>query len=179
MLDNNTLPHDVADKNGNPQHDGQAYRLGVGIMLFNRDGLIFAGERKNVAKAWQMPQGGIDDGETPDAAMRRELHEETGIAAPQVKIISQSKDWLVYDLPPAVRQELWNGKYAGQKQRWYLCQFIGEDSQVNLQAHNPPEFLTWRWCRPDELLRSIVDFKQQLYQNLLTEFLPQIKNIIG
>ncbi len=154
-----------------------AYRLGVGVMIFNNRGLIFAGERQQMSNAWQMPQGGIDEGESPDAAMVRELYEETGIVQAHIKIIKQSDEWLAYDLPPSLRGQFWHGRYVGQKQKWYLCHFLGEDKDVNIMAHDPAEFVQWTWLSTDELLARAVDFKKDLYKQIFNLFMPEISKI--
>jgi putative (di)nucleoside polyphosphate hydrolase len=142
-------------------------------MLVNQEGLIFAGQRndrpENEPPAWQMPQGGVDKGEAPREAVLRELWEETGVTADLVTIEAQSKDWLPYDLPLALSQKLWKGRYRGQEQMWFLMRFNGKDSDVNIQTEHP-EFSEWRWMGSDELLTSIVPFKRALYSKVLAEF---------
>jgi putative (di)nucleoside polyphosphate hydrolase len=149
------------------------YRRGVGVMLLSRDGKIWAGRRiDNTDEAWQMPQGGIDKGEKPWATALRELEEETGIPPRLVERISKFPERLRYELPRALQGKLWGGKYRGQLQDWYLCRFLGEDSDVNI-ATSHPEFCDWKWVAPAELLDLIVPFKRDLYQQLLDEFRDQ------
>ncbi|MGI9461980.1 MAG: RNA pyrophosphohydrolase [Alphaproteobacteria bacterium] len=155
------------------------YRFGVGVMLFNYQGLIFAGERKKISNAWQMPQGGIDKGETPYQAMLRELYEETGIRQQHIEIIKQTEDWLHYDLPPNIQRRLWQGKYIGQKQKWYLCRFVGRDEDVNIKAHRPCEFIEWNWLATDDLMSMAVDFKQELYKKIFTRFMPEMAKCLA
>ena len=146
------------------------YRRGVGVMLLNRDGKVFVGARiDNTDEAWQMPQGGIDQGEKPWAAALRELEEETGIAPHLVEKIAECPERLKYDLPEEIRHRLWGGKWLGQDQDWFLCRFLGTDSDVNI-ATKHPEFREWKWIEPRELPDLIVPFKRDLYRQLLREF---------
>ena len=154
------------------------YRLNVGIMLVNDDGFVFVGQRSdNHSDAWQMPQGGIDEGEDPKEAALRELFEETGIATNLVEILSVSKDWVHYDLPIELIDKLWNGQYRGQKQKWYLMRFLGSDSEVNIQTEHP-EFSKWKWMQPDNLVENIVPFKRPVYQQVIAEFRHNLTNFV-
>ena len=153
-----------------PNEREMAYRPCVGIMLVNRDGKVFVGQRlDNVVEAWQMPQGGIDEGEDAKAAALRELGEETGIAPEHVEIIAKAKDEHFYDLPPELLGKLWGGKYRGQRQYWYLARFLGQDSDINIETTHP-EFRAWRWATPESLPEMIVPFKRKLYRDILQEF---------
>ena len=146
------------------------YRRGVGVMLLNHDGKVFVGARiDNTDEAWQMPQGGIDQGEKPWAAARRELEEETGIAPHLVERIAECPERLKYDLPASIRDRLWGGKWIGQDQDWYLCRFLGEDRDINIATRHP-EFREWKWIAPEQLPELIVPFKRDLYRQLLREF---------
>ncbi|GHA49023.1 RNA pyrophosphohydrolase [Amylibacter ulvae] len=150
------------------------YRPCVGIMLCNRDGGIFAGQRlDNPTAAWQMPQGGVDPGEDPRDAALRELEEETGIPANAVEIVTQTDDWIPYDLPHALVPKLWKGKYRGQEQQWFLMRFLGDDNLVNIETEHP-EFAKWCWMPADQLLDSIVPFKRATYERVLREFQTQL-----
>ncbi|BBD97236.1 RNA pyrophosphohydrolase [Sphingobium amiense] len=153
-----------------PNEQELAYRPCVGIMLVNMDGRVFVGQRlDNVVEAWQMPQGGIDEGEDARAAAFRELGEETGIASDLVDIIATTKEQHFYDLPPELMGKLWGGKYRGQRQIWFLARFLGTDEDVNIQTPHP-EFRAWRWADPDSLPDLIVPFKRKLYRDILQEF---------
>ena len=146
------------------------YRQGVGLALFNAQGLVFAARRIDTdGLAWQMPQGGIDKGETPEQAALRELEEEIGTA--KAEIIATSQDWLTYDLPKDLVGKLWKGKYRGQKQKWFAMLFLGEDKDINL-ATKHPEFNQWRWAEFREVIELIVPFKRELYEQVATEFAP-------
>ncbi len=149
-----------------PEH----YRRGVGVMLLNAAGEVWVGARiDNTDDAWQMPQGGIDQGEKPWATALRELEEETGIAPRLVERIADGSRRLRYDLPDELRDELWGGKWKGQDQDWFLCRFLGEDGDIDL-ATKHPEFREWRWVDPAQLPELIVPFKRNLYRQLLREF---------
>jgi putative (di)nucleoside polyphosphate hydrolase len=146
------------------------YRRGVGVMLLNRDGKVFVGARiDNTDEAWQMPQGGIDEGEEPWATALRELEEETGISPQLVERIAECPERLKYELPEEIRGRLWGGKWIGQDQDWYLARFLGSDADVNI-ATGHPEFRDWKWIEPAELPELIVSFKRELYRRLLREF---------
>lgn len=146
------------------------YRPCVGVMLINQDGFIFTGERLDTPGAWQMPQGGIDKGETPEDAAVRELKEETGVAQELVTIQSRTADWVLYDLPPHLLGKVWRGKYAGQKQIWFKMLFTGNDSAINIQTKHP-EFRRWKWSDPEDVIVEIVDFKRPVYSVVLSELL--------
>ena len=146
------------------------YRPCVGICLTNAQGLIFAGQRKDSpSRAWQMPQGGIDDGEKPRDAALRELHEETGITADLVQILDKTSDWLTYDLPPELLGKIWGGKYRGQRQKWVLMRYLGTDAQINIGTDHP-EFSAWKWIGADEMLAEIVPFKRDVYSQVIAAF---------
>ncbi len=150
------------------------YRKNVGMAVINSDGHVFAGQRLDSDyEAWQMPQGGIDDGETADVAAKRELWEETGIVENHIDIIATSTDWLRYDFPPELAAKLWRGGYRGQEQKWYLMRFLGADADINIVTEHP-EFSTWKWMAPEELMSKIVPFKRQLYVQVFDEFTPYL-----
>ena len=152
------------------------YRPCVGVMLVNADGRVFVGKRidNKEGDAWQMPQGGVDEGEDLRSAVLRELAEETGVGEALVTIIAQTREDLLYDLPDELIGKLWKGKYRGQRQRWFLLRFDGADGDVRLDAHDPAEFCEWRWVAPETLPDMIVPFKKRVYRAVLEEFRPLI-----
>ncbi len=149
------------------------YRPGVGIMLLNAKNMVFIGKRiDTTSDAWQMPQGGIDEGEEASAAALRELEEEAGTR--NATILAQSREWLSYDLPDRLIPRIWNGKYRGQRQKWFALRFLGEDSQININTAHP-EFCEWRWATITDLPDLAVPFKRLIYNKVIEEFLPVIK----
>ncbi len=157
----------------------ELYRPCVGIMLVNKEGKVFTGQRiDQLGDYWQMPQGGIDEGETVEEAAFRELYEETGISKDKVEIIAIDSEWRKYDLPPQMIGRLWDGKYRGQIQRWILLGFLGEDSDIRLDLHTP-EFSTWQWQNIVMLPHVIVPFKQDIYTQVLKEFRPPIAEYLA
>ncbi len=150
------------------------YRPCVGVVLVNAQGLIFAGQRKDSdSPAWQMPQGGIDDGEKPRAAALRELWEETGVTADKVDFVAKTAAWVTYDLPPELLGRVWGGKYRGQKQKWFLFRFTGTDADIRIDTDHP-EFSRWRWIGADEMVAAIVPFKRAVYEQVVAEFRPHL-----
>jgi len=151
------------------------YRQGVGIVLINDEGRIFAGRRYDrFQEAWQMPQGGIDAGETPRAAALRELEEETGVAERLVDVLAEDPDWRRYDLPGPLADSAWGGKYRGQEQKWFAARFLGRDSDIDIETEHQ-EFIAWRWATTEELLKSIVDFKRPLYEAVFGAFAVHLR----
>ena len=145
------------------------YRENVGMVIINAEGHIFAGKRlDNNTDAWQMPQGGIDEGEAPEAAAYRELSEETGIYHSKARLLGKTKDWLSYDIPVDLIPKLWGGRYRGQRQKWFAFEFLGKDSDININTEEP-EFSEWAWKSKDNLLSSIVPFKLDVYQRVFLE----------
>ena len=139
-------------------------------MLINRDRRIFAAERLDTPGAWQMPQGGIDTGEKPLDAATRELEEETGISPNGVTVLQQTRDWLTYDLPEHLLGKVWDGRYRGQKQHWFLMRLDADPAVIKLETEHQ-EFSRWKWSDPAQLLAEIVPFKKDLYQRVLDELL--------
>ncbi|TJZ92564.1 RNA pyrophosphohydrolase [Paracoccus gahaiensis] len=148
---------------------GLPYRPCAGVVLVNRDGLVFAGHRLDMPGAWQMPQGGIDGDETPREAALRELTEETGVGPDLVEVLAETPDWVVYDLPPDMLGRVWKGRFGGQRQKWLLLRFLGEDRDVAIETAHP-EFDRWQWMRADDLLENIVPFKRAVYAEVLDAF---------
>jgi putative (di)nucleoside polyphosphate hydrolase len=144
------------------------YRPCVGIMLFNKDGKVFVGKRiDQTVEGWQMPQGGIDDGETPRQAVLRELGEEVG--TDKAEIIGEMDDWLTYDLPEHLIGVAFHGKYRGQRQKWFALRFTGKDSDIDLTAHDP-EFSAYQWATLEDLPGLIVPFKRETYKAVIAAF---------
>ncbi len=148
-------------------------RSGVGIIILNKENKIFVGKRKdNPFDKWQMPQGGVDEGEDFFSAMKRELYEETSIK--NIEVLSELNGFFQYELPKNLVGVIWKGKFRGQKQKWYIVKFTGSESEINIKTKKP-EFIEWKWIRPENLPDVIVDFKKNLYVDLL----KNIKEFIG
>ena len=140
-------------------------RNGVGVIVLNNENKVFVGKRKdNPVDKWQMPQGGVDIGESYLSAMRRELYEETSIKS--IEILKEVDGFFEYELPKNLVGIIWKGKFRGQKQKWFIARFIGDENEINLQTTNP-EFIEWKWIIPDDLPKTIVDFKKKMYVELL------------
>jgi len=155
------------------------YRPCAGIMLIDRQGRAFVGQRMDsTLEAWQMPQGGIDPGEDAQAAALRELREETGVAADKVTLVAEAPGEFFYDLPPELVGKVWKGKWRGQRQRWFLFRFLGEDGDIDIATPHP-EFRSWRWIDPADLPRLVVPFKRDLYEAVLAAFRPHLGPQIG
>lgn len=149
------------------------YRPGVGIMLLNAKDRVFVAKRIDMtSEAWQMPQGGIDPGEEASVCAFRELKEEIG--TDKAELIAESMDWYYYDLPEELIPLIWNGKYRGQRQKWFAMRFTGSDSDINIATEHP-EFSDWQWIEMERLPDIIVPFKRELYRALVEEFRPAIK----
>lgn len=145
------------------------YRRGVGAVLFDDRGRVFVAARADTpGDAWQMPQGGIDAGETPRTAVLRELKEEIG--TDKAEIVAESKGWIAYDLPPELQGKVWRGRFRGQKQKWFALRFTGADSDIDLAADGTPEFRAWKWIPLEQVPRLIVAFKRPVYQAVVAEF---------
>jgi putative (di)nucleoside polyphosphate hydrolase len=146
------------------------YRPAAGIMLINRDGKVFVAQRLDSSlEAWQMPQGGLDEGEDPRDGALRELEEETGIRPDRVEILARHPETLLYDLPDDLLGKIWKGRFRGQRQHWFLARFLGSDADVNIDTAEP-EFRAWKWAEPAELPGMIVPFKKKLYEDVLAAF---------
>ena len=148
-------------------------RLGVGIVVLNKENKVFVGKRKdNPINKWQMPQGGVDSGENLVNAMKRELKEETSIRS--IEILKELEGWTEYELPDYLLGKIWRGKYRGQKQKWFIVRFLGGDEEINLKTTHP-EFIEWQWLDIENLPSVIVHFKKKVYEKLL----PVIKSFIN
>ncbi len=148
-------------------------RIGVGAIVLNKKNQVFVGKRKdNPVDKWQMPQGGVNDGEDLTSAMKRELNEETGIQ--NIKILNEIDGWFEYELPNYLLGKIWRGKFRGQKQKWFIVKFLGNDEEINLEK-DKPEFIEWKWLDIENLPNVIVDFKKRVYEKLL----PKIRNFIN
>lgn len=161
-----------------PSYQQLPYRSCVGVMLLNRDGLVFIGRRLggpehvDATHIWQMPQGGLDKGEDPYQGALRELYEETSVRS--VTKLAEAKEWHAYDLPTRVGKEAWQGRYRGQKQKWFALRFTGDDREINVLhpggGQHKPEFLEWRWEKMDRLPELIIPFKRKVYEQVVREF---------
>jgi putative (di)nucleoside polyphosphate hydrolase len=153
--------------------DNIEYRKGVGLMILNPNGQVWVGQRRDTGNliggshTWQMPQGGIDGTEAPWEAALREMKEEIGTT--NVGLIAESRGWISYDFPEELHTTLWGGRFFGQTQKWFLVEFLGDDSEININTRHP-EFVAWRWVEPLRLPDLIVAFKQDLYHKILEEF---------
>tara|TARA_Y100000590_G_scaffold111722_1_gene127394 strand:- start:1451 stop:1942 length:492 start_codon:yes stop_codon:yes gene_type:complete len=148
-------------------HKELPLRIGVGIILLNKKNKVFVGKRiDNPKNFWQMPQGGVDKNENLLQAAKRELEEETGIKS--VELVKELKEWLQYDLPKNLLGKIWEGKYRGQNQKWFIMNFIGKDDEINIKTKNP-EFLDWKWIKIAELPKIAVNFKIELYKKIKEE----------
>ena len=142
-------------------------RVGVGAVLLNKNNQVFVGKRRdNPVNKWQMPQGGVDNNEKLVDALKRELYEETSVKS--YEIIHELDRWLTYELPENLLGKIWRGKYGGQKQRWFILRFSGEENEINVNTKKP-EFLEWKWVEIESLPNIIVDFKKKVYEELLVE----------
>lgn len=146
------------------------YRPAAAVMLLNSENRVFVAQRiDNALDAWQMPQGGLDPGEDPEAGALRELEEETGIPPHLVEILGRAPDTLLYDLPPELQGRMWGGKYRGQAQHWFVARFLGADTDIDLDTQHP-EFRAWKWADASELVDMIVPFKRKLYGEVVAAF---------
>ena len=147
-------------------------RLGVGIIVLNKNNLVFVGKRKdNAVDKWQMPQGGVNKNEEFLSAMKRELLEETSIKT--IQVLKEIEKYMHYELPKELVGIIWRGKFRGQKQKWFIVRFLGEENEININTSHP-EFIEWKWINMNDLPKVIVSFKKKIYEELLIE----LKNFI-
>ncbi|KAK4261720.1 hypothetical protein QN277_004678 [Acacia crassicarpa] len=155
----------------------QGYRPNVGVCIINSDDQVFVASKLNSPGAWQMPQGGIEDGEEPISAAIRELRQETGIVS--AEIISEVPRWLTYDFPPHVKAKvdrLWRGDWHGHAQKWFLMRFTKDDSEINLaNGEADPEFAEWKWSSPEEVIDQATEYKRPIYEEVLRTFKPYLQ----
>jgi putative (di)nucleoside polyphosphate hydrolase len=158
--------------------DDSQYRPCVGVMLVNGSGRAFVGKRIDNREGdwWQMPQGGVDDGEDLDKALLREVEEEVGARPEHLEIVARLPGEVFYDLPPELKGKLWGGRYTGQRQSWFLVRFTGTDADIDLDAHAHPEFCEWKWVDPELLPELIVPFKREVYQSVVEGFRDKLSD---
>ena len=145
------------------------FRKGIGVFLINTNNQLWVGKRIDFKNDyWQMPQGGIDNNESPRQAMIRELSEECGIKK-NYEILMELEEWLSYSLPSSLKKIVWGGRYVGQTQKWFACRFLGKDREFDLETHKP-EFEEWKWIRPEDAVKFVVPFKKKLYADVLKSF---------
>ena len=152
------------------QYFEKGWRISVGIVLLNEEKKIFMGERIDNQGAWQMPQGGvnINSSENLFDAAKRELYEETGVT--NVELLCESKNWYYYKLPAYLSSKLWGGRFIGQKQRWFVFNFLGIEKEININSFKKPEFKNWKWVSPEMVSKEIISFKKDIYNKVLYEF---------
>lgn len=155
----------------NAPKDPKHYRPNVGLALFHREGLVFLGKRAGTEGPyqWQMPQGGVDRGESASEAAFRELEEEIGVKRAHAELLEETADWLYYDFPTDVRKKLSRGRYRGQRQKWFAFRFKGRDSDIKLDTHTP-EFSDWRWAPLETAPDLVIPFKRDIYQEIAQRF---------
>lgn len=171
--------HTAVSSSSSMESPPEGYRRNVGVCLINPSKKIFAASRLDIPDAWQMPQGGIDEGEDPRNAAMRELREETGVASAEV--LAEVPYWVTYDFPPQVRERLknqWGSDWKGQVQKWFLLKFTGKEEEINLLGDETAkaEFGEWSWMSPDQVVELAVDFKKPVYREVLTVFAPHLQN---
>lgn len=155
--------------------DEKGFRSNVGIVLINADDKLLLGRRTNNSSAWQFPQGGINPHETERQAMYRELKEELGLTPADVQILDETQEWLYYNLPDRYQRRTQQPLCIGQKQKWFLLKLISEDSQINLNVGDPPEFDQWQWVEFWYPLQAVIDFKREVYRQVLNQFASSIR----
>ena len=156
--------------------DRERYRPNVAIILANREQRVLLARRRN-SDAWQFPQGGVDEHESPEEALHRELHEEVGLVRERVKVVASTSRWLKYRIPDEFRRNHALKAFHGQRQKWFLLEFLGDDGDIQLDRQSPPEFDAWQWVNYWYPVRTVIDFKRQVYARAMKELAPHLANI--
>ena len=158
--------------------NSKKYRANVGAVIFNKNGSIWIGKRSDIKNSseWQMPQGGIDKNEEPEKAVYREVYEETGIKS--IKIIDKINSWIKYEIPKHIAKKKWNGEYIGQKQKWFLLYFYGNEKEININLSKKNEFESWKWDKSTNIENKVPKFRKNVYKKVFNYFSTKIDDFI-